>query len=322
MSLEQVKTAILNAERIVIGTHLHPDGDALGSALGLTWALRALGKTVEPLCQDTVPANLRFLPGAEFMRVEPTLPAVDLAVIVDLETISRLGRLAPFFAGMDRKVTIDHHVPDKALGDIRLVDEHAASTAELVYRVVRALEVEITPNIATCLLTGLVTDTGGFRFAATRPRHLVLASRLMRAGADICMINEEAYENRSLAAQKLLGRALSNLVASEDGLIVWSTLGTDDFAATGALEEDTEGIVNQVRMVSGALVAALFREHKPGKIRVSLRSRGDIDVAEMARALGGGGHKNAAGISYDSGTLEEAVAKTVDEVRRWMASSR
>jgi phosphoesterase RecJ-like protein len=301
------------SSRVAVGCHVNPDADTVGSALALTWALLDLGKHVEPLCPDPLPANLLFLPGAELIRGAPPGGAFDLGVLVDLEGLDRVARLAPFFEALPHLLTIDHHRPHQEVGDVRFINMRAASTAELVYRVLRAMAVPLDERIATCLLAGLVTDTGGFRFPNTRPQHLALAARLMRAGADISRIAEEVYENRSLAAQRLLGRALSGLQQTKDGHTVWAAISYKDFQETGSLDADTDGIVNHVRAVANAEVGLLFRETRPGRVRVSLRSRGRVDVAHVAQALGGGGHKNASGCSFNT-SLEEAVRTTLAEV--------
>lgn len=319
MSVKEAASAILDARRIRIGTHVNPDGDTLGSGLALALALRRLRKKVEILCQDPVPVNLTFLPGSELVRPDTTIRTPDLGVLVDLEGLSRVGKLQPLFEGLERVVTIDHHIPEKMVGDVRVIEPDAASTSELVYRVLRQMGVEIDGRIATCLLTGLVTDTGGFRFAATRPKHLELAAKLMRDGADISRIYEEAYENRSFGAQRLLGRALAALKHSKDGRVVWTSIRCTDFKETGSADEDTDGIVNHVRMVTGADVGLLFRETRRGRVRVSLRSRADVNVAEIAKRMGGGGHKNAAGCSFES-PLEPAIKKVLAEVKKWMGS--
>ncbi len=317
--VEQAAETLRRANKILIGAHVNPDGDALGSALALTWALRAAGKTVEPLCQDPVPDNLHFLPGSDWLRESPTFTDCDLGVLVDLEGLSRLGRLAQIFEQAPHLMTIDHHIPDQAVGDVRFIDPEAASTSELIYAVLREFGATIDKNVATCLLTGLVTDTGGFKFPNTKPRHLVLAGRLMRAGANLTTIFEEAYEKRSFGAQQLLGRALSGLQRSKDGHVVWAVIRHADFRDTGSADEDTDGIVNHVRAVESSEVGVLFRETMPGRVRVSLRGRGRVNVASIAKAFGGGGHANAAGCSFTM-DVDEAVRQTLAEVEKWTAS--
>ncbi|GMV35843.1 MAG: phosphoesterase [Fimbriimonadales bacterium] len=312
--------ALREAQRIAIGCHVNPDGDTMGSALALSFALQSLGKESCLLCQDAVPDNLQFLPGSERFRSDPGGFQADLGLLVDLEGMGRLGRLADYFASLPRLVTVDHHQPQDGVGDIRVIDTSAASTAEIAYRVIVELGPHSSAEMATALLTGLVTDTGGFRFPNTRPEHLELAAHWARSGANLASIFEHAYENRSFAAQQLMGRALAGLQRSPDGRSVWAALAYRDFEETGCTDAETEGIVYHLRAIRDAEVAVLFRESRPGRIRVSLRSRGQVDVAAIAHKLGGGGHRNAAGCSFE-GSLDDAVKTTLAEVSAWTDSS-
>ncbi|MEP0765748.1 MAG: bifunctional oligoribonuclease/PAP phosphatase NrnA [Fimbriimonadia bacterium] len=307
------------AQRIAIGCHVNPDGDTMGSALALSFALDALGKTTILLCHDAVPDNLRFLPASERFGNDPEGFEADLGLLVDLEGMGRLGQLAGYFSSLPRLVTIDHHQPQDAVGDVRVIDTSAASTSEIAYRVILEMDVPFTVDMATALLTGLITDTGGFRFPNTRPDHLELAAKWVRTGASLTSIFEHAYENRSFSAQQLMGRALAGLQRSADGQTVWSALALRDFEETGCTDADTDGIVNHLRAIQDAEVAVLFREARPGKVRVSLRSKGQMDVAAIAHKLGGGGHRNAAGCSFD-GSLDNAVKTTLAEVAKWTGS--
>jgi phosphoesterase RecJ-like protein len=315
-----VAAALQGASSVLIGTHVNPDGDTLGSALALLLALERAGKRAEVVCHDTVPHNLRFLPRWEDVHQAPGVGPFDVGVLVDLEGLSRLASLAPAFKALPSLVTIDHHIPSMELGSVRFVDKHAASTAELILRVLRVMGTPIDADIATCALTGLVTDTGGFRFPNTRPKHLVLAAKLVRAGANLSEIITEAYEKRAFRAQRVLGLALSTLERSRDGHVVWASLRHTDFIDSGATDPDTDGIVNYVRAVDGADIAILFRETRPNRVRVSLRSHGTVNVAEIAKALGGGGHANAAGCSFETG-LDDARRCTLAEVVRWTGFS-
>lgn len=312
--------ALRQVGRIAIGCHVNPDGDTMGSALALAFALQALGKATLLLCQDSVPDNLRFLPQSNAFRDDPGGFQADLGLLVDLEGMGRLGRLDDYFASLPLLVTVDHHQPQDAAGHVRVIDTTAASTAEIAYRVIVELGVPLSVEMATALLTGLITDTGGFRFPNTRPDHLELAAQWARTGANLASIFEHAYENRSFAAQQLMGRALAGLQRSPDGQSVWSALAHRDFEETGCTDADTDGIVNHLRAIQDAEVAVLFRESRPGKVRISLRSKGQVDVSAIAHRLGGGGHRNAAGCSID-GSLDDAVKTTLTEVAKWTASS-
>lgn len=310
---------IESSESFLIVPHLHPDGDALGSALALALALRQMGKPiVEVVCHDPVPEIYQFLPGSECVRTElQPRTTYDVAIVCDMSQLSRAGRHEPLIRNARQILQVDHHVPQEPFADVRLIDTTAAATAEVTYRLLRAMNCPLTPEIATCLLTGIVTDTFSFKFPNTTPRTLRIASRLQAAGADISAINERVFETRSFSSVKLLGLALSTLQRTEDGAIAWAAISRRMFKEAGATDEETEGIVNFVRSIRGVRVAMLLRETPNQKVRVSLRSRGAINVAQIASQFGGGGHENAAGCTLEM-SLEEAAQTLVREVLRWM----
>jgi phosphoesterase RecJ-like protein len=321
--LKQAIALIEQADTCLVVCHLHPDGDTLGSGLALYHGLRSLRKhTVRLLCHDPVPDIYRFLPGSELVETaQQPITVYDLALVCDMSQLSRAGRHEPLVRAARRILQIDHHVPQEPFADVRLVDVRAAATAEVAYRLLRALRVPITRDIATCLMTGIVTDTFSFKFPNTTPRTLRIAAHLQSCGADISAINEQVFETRSFSAVKLLGLALSTLKRTEDGRIAWAVIPRSAFEEAGASEEETEGIVNFVRSIHGVHVAMLLRESpNRNKIRVSLRSRGAINVAMIAQQFGGGGHENAAGCTLEM-SLSEAEQVLVQEVQRWMACS-
>ncbi|UCH35774.1 MAG: bifunctional oligoribonuclease/PAP phosphatase NrnA [Armatimonadota bacterium] len=276
-------------------THVNPDGDALGSLLGLALGLESLGIRTAPLCADPVPAIYRFLPGAE--RIASDFPAQPpmLAIAVDSDGRSRVGRLALGLERVCTTVDIDHHATEKAFGDVQWVDPRAAATGEMVYRLLRAMDVAVSPDIATCLYTAILTDTGRFCYSNTSPRVLRIAAALVRAGANPQRIYREVYESKSFSASRLLGLALGRLSQTAEGGVIFSTLTQDDFRSAGSTPDETEGIIDHLRAVRQARAAALFVALPDGGVRVSLRSQGAIDVGEVALRFGGGGHTNAAG---------------------------
>jgi len=312
--LSEAAAAIGESRSIVLACHVNPDGDALGSLLGLALALIPLGKEMVCLSQDGVPDILRFLPGAEIVVTTTDVPAFDLALVVDSGELARVGEsVKPLVARARRVVDIDHHVTAGAFGDIRVLDAQAASTAEIVYALLQTLGVPITPDIATCLFTGIITDTGSFRFQNVTPNTLRVAANLLEAGAPPAHISENVFENRTFAATRLLGSALSALSQTPDGQIIWTHITAQDFRTIGATDQDTEGVVNYVRGVRGAEVGILFREMETDKIRVSLRSRESVNVAEIAARFGGGGHRMASGCTVDAplAEAEQAVVRAV-----------
>ncbi len=318
--LQAFEAEIERADSILIGTHLNPDGDALGSALGLALYLEARGKSVEILCQHNAPRNLRFLPTVERVRQEPSRSDHQLGIIVDLDSFERLGTTARFFETMSPLIVVDHHVPHEAPGDLRIIDTGAAATALMITSILEALGAEITPDMATCLYTGISTDTGSFRFRNTSPDAMMASAILLEKGANLELVSEEIFQNRQLSSARLLGHALETMKLDMDERLAWSCLSFRDFEWAKATDEDTEGFVNELLNIETVQIAALLREAKPGKIRCSLRSRRGFDVAAVAREFGGGGHKNAAGCNFE-GDLADAEHQIVEGMRRCLASS-
>lgn len=312
--------AVLEAKRVRIGTHLNPDGDALGSALALAHFVREQGGAAEVLCNNPAPSNLRFLPDVDSVRQAPKLLDPDLAVVVDLDSLDRLGRVRPYFENFARLIVVDHHQPHEAPGFLRIVDTDAPATAVILTRILQQANHAISPEVATCLLTGITTDTGSFRFSNTTPEALHLAAELVVCGADVAKIGEEVYQRKALPSVRLLGRTIEVMRLEEGRRMAWASLALEDFEVCGAAEEHTEGIVNELLSIDTVEVAALLREPTPGKVRTSLRSRGDLDVAEVARQFGGGGHRAAAGCTFEV-PLRQAEALLVEAMRRCLASS-
>jgi phosphoesterase RecJ-like protein len=321
-SFARAARLLCEAESLLIVPHLHPDGDALGSALGLYHALKQMGKThATVVSHDPVPEIYRFLPEWEQIHTEhPHHHTYDVAVVVDQSQLNRAGKHESLVRTARKILQIDHHVLMEPFADVALVDTSAAATAELVYRLLRHMRLPLTPEVATCLLTGIVTDTFSFKFPNTTPRTLRIAAALQQAGADLSFINEQVFETRSFSAVKLLGLALATLQRTEDGKIAWVSIPRSAFEAAHAHEEETEGIVNFVRSVRGVEVAMMLRESPHHKVRASLRSRGAVNVALLAQQFGGGGHENAAGCTLET-SLSEAERILVAEAKRWMACS-
>ncbi len=316
----QFQKEIEGASSVLIGTHLNPDGDALGCALAMSHYLDGLGIQNEVVCHHLAPKNLQFLPGVNRIKLAPSQEKYDLGIVLDLDSLERLGNAEPYFAGCGRIIVLDHHVPHQAPGNLRIVDTSAPATAVILTRLLINLEAEITSEIATCLLTGIVTDTGSFRFRNTTAEALSLSAGLLEHGGDIATVAEEIFQRKPLASARLLGRTLSNMRLDTDDKVAWSVLYYPDFDSMGAQDEDTEGFVNELLSIETVQVSALLREVKIGRTRCSLRSRGDLDVAAIARHFGGGGHKNAAGCTFEC-PPNEAVELLVPEMRRCLASS-
>ena len=308
------------AKGIVIGTHLNPDGDAIGSALAVSHVLTQLEIEHEVLCADPPPYYLKFLPGSERVKQAPDGEWHSLAILLDLEATSRLGLVSRYFENVSRTLVIDHHIPNEEPGDVRIVFPSAPATCSILLDLFRDSEIDVTPQIADCLLTGILTDTGNFRFPNTDAHSLHSAGYLLERGADLARITQEVYMRKERPASQLAAHAIMSMKTASDGRLAWATLPLDLFERLGANEQHTEGVVNELLSIKGVQIAAILREAKPGKIRGSLRSLGAIDVAAVAREFGGGGHMNAAGITYTGG-LEEAEDALVAALKRCLESS-
>ncbi len=305
----QIAEILCQYASCLIITHVNPEGDAIGSQLALALALEQHGITVACYDKDGVPDNCRFLPTWE--RVLTALPEVipPLVVFVDADGLARCGLTLDELAGVETLVRIDHHLSSTPDLGPALVDTKAAAAGELIYALLPHLGAQLTSDIATCLQAALMVDTGRFSYTNTTPRTLHIAAELVAAGADVPTIVEWTWGRVKLAAAKLLGHALMSLQTTSDGRIAWAVLRNEDFLAAEAHAEDTEGIIDHVRGIRGTEVAALFSE-KRGVVRVSLRSTSNVDVAEVARQFQGGGHKRAAGLTYD-GLVEHAVSEVL-----------
>jgi len=308
------------ASSVLIGTHLNPDGDALGSALAMSMYLTSVGIENEVICHHPAPRNLRFLPGVDKVRQKPKEEKHDLAIWLDLDSSDRLGNMEVHFEAIPRLIVIDHHIPHQAPGDLRIIDVSASATALILTRLFLALGASITPDMATCLLTGIITDTGSFRFRNTTPEALELAAKLIQSGGDLNRISEEVFQRRPLSGTRLLGHMLDTMQLSSENRVAIGVISRDDFAHAEASDEETEGFVNEMLAIETVLVAAILREPKPGKVRCSMRSRGDLDIAAVARSFGGGGHRNAAGCTLDM-PLEEAEDLVLERLQACLASS-
>jgi phosphoesterase RecJ-like protein len=311
--LGAVAAALRDGDRFLVVTHENPDGDALGSMLGLALGLQSLGKDVEMfLAGDApTPAEYRFLPLDDVRRSLPDDLEDRVVVAVDCANERRLGPDDAAFRRAASVVDIDHHHDNSRFGAVNFVDGRASSTAEIVRDLLRELDVELTTTIAEALYTGLVTDTGRFQYTNTTPKALRLAAELVEAGADVHGIFRHVYETVQFAKLKLLARALERAQLFAGGRLVVSHLLKDDFAQVGAEEPYSEGIIDHLRAVEGSEMVALIREPPRGDgppRRVSLRSSHDeVDVSAIARQAGGGGHPQAAGFSSEW-SVDEIVA--------------
>jgi phosphoesterase RecJ-like protein len=322
--IELVVDALRTNGRFLVTTHENPDGDALGSLVGLHLALQELGKdSVMVLGEPALPAEYRFLGLEELglLRARPDDADTRVLVAVDCAQESRIAAkdLLPHAASV---VNIDHHHDNTRFGSVDLVVPDASSTGEILVDVIHALDVTPTPQIAEALYTALVTDTGRFQYSNTTPKALRLAAELIEAGADVTRVFQGVYESLEFAKVKLLGSALRHATIHEGGRVVIAHLTREDFAAAGAEEPFSEGVIDHLRAVEGTELAALIRELPPagGACKVSLRASIDtLDVSAIARQSGGGGHRQAAGFTSDLG-VEGVRAFVLDAYRQATAA--
>ena len=320
--LEAVAQAIRSHDRFLVTTHENPDGDALGSLAAMQRALLQLDKdSVMYLAGATpLPAEYAFMGLGDLGRVLPADAAERVLVAVDCANESRLGPDPDVLHQAPFTIDIDHHHDNSRFGDVNLIVADASSTGEVLRDVFAELGVEVTPEIAEPLYVALVTDTGRFQYANTTPKALRLAAELVEAGADVHKVFQGVYESVQFAKLKLLARALERAAVYEGGGLVVSHLLRDDFSQVGAVEPYSEGIIDFLRAVEGADMAALIREPPRGGSparRISLRaSHDELDVSAIARKSGGGGHRQAAGFSSDESV--EAITEFI--VREFSAA--
>jgi phosphoesterase RecJ-like protein len=317
---EQVLDELRGADRFVLVTHEHPDGDALGSLVAMHRVLRTLGKdSVMLMAQDEfpLPYEYRFFELDGLQSVPPPDVEGRTVIFLDCGNIDRNPAEVVKREGM-HILNLDHHHDNTRFGTVNHVVEDASCTAEIVWDLMRALGVEPTPDIAEALYVGLVTDTGKFMYENTGVRAHVMAAELIEAGVDVHGIYRRLYEDMPYAKLELLGRALAHVQRYDEGALTYARLSRDDFRMAGAEESYSEGIIDHLRSVEGTKVAALAREllseAGSGRKKVSLRATdGSVDVSVIARAAGGGGHRQAAGFSTGLSD-EELVAFLRDQV--------
>jgi phosphoesterase RecJ-like protein len=305
-----------HAEFLIV-SHVDPDGDALGSCLALQWALGDMGKETVTANESPVPANLRFLPGWESVRLARDLIGPYRGVFVlDCPSLDRVGPAAMRLVAPDAAVAcVDHHAGNDGFGDPRLVNVQASATAELIHDILDACGLPITPEIAGCLYAGIVSDTGAFRFINTTPRALRLAARLVERGADPSRTAEALYGQKTAGSLRVLGMALASLESRAGGQVAAMTITREMFVRAEAVPEEADGIVQYAKSLLGAKVGVLIQEPAPGEVRISFRSDGTVDVNEVAGRFGGGGHKNAAGarLRGDLASVRESILSAIEE---------
>jgi phosphoesterase RecJ-like protein len=301
--LSQVVELIDSKRRFAITSHVRPDGDSLGSSLGLYWLLRALDKDPEVIMRDEVPPAYRKLPGAKDVRIAAAVDtSYDAVFVIECSDVSRPGLI-----DLENQfvVNIDHHSTTALFGTINWIDSTASAVGEMIYNLCKAIGVRVTKEIAECVYTALVTDTGSFHYSNTSERTFKVASELVRAGVKPAKISQAVFSNYPWSKIELLGAVLATAKHDSSGRVAWIRQTLEMQARTGACEEDSDGFVNYPLSVGCVEAVAFLKESAPGVYRTSLRSKGDVNVAKVAEKLSGGGHRNAAGCTLH-GTWEEA----------------
>lgn len=296
-TVDQIHTVLRGAQRVLLGTHEHPDADAVGSSLALLHALRLQGKRVTAYLPDPAPFFLEFLPGfSELTTVIPDASAFDVVVLLDYTTLDRT-HLADQVTTHPSTVCIDHHYDNPGQANLNLIVPEAGATAHILTEFFDMTGTPLTNDIATCLLTGIFADTGSFMHESTTPEILKIAARLMKHGARLSHIAHETYQKKDLPGLQMWGRALSRVMVNETTGAAVSVVTFDDFTECQANLDDLSGVVNMLNSLPQVRFALLLAEYAPGKIKGSLRSEPHkgMDVSKLAKYLGGGGHKLAAG---------------------------
>lgn len=302
-------------QKFVVTSHINPDGDAIGSALALCEFLRARGKDAVVISSDATPMVYQWLDPDREMIAPATqddldrIASADAIFIVDVNSWERLGMIGATVRDATAvKAVIDHHPYSEPITPATVVDTKASSTAELVYDLITALGGPLTRRAADGLYTGILTDTGSFRFANTSPVAHRITSKLLDAGVEPAKVYDLVYNQNSEARTRLMGRVLSEISFAGGGQVAWLVVTQQMIKDSGALPEDTSGFVDATMTIAGVEIGIIFVETPEGTVRISLRSRGKKDVNKVAVSLGGGGHRNASGIVF-SGPLSEAVPK-------------
>jgi bifunctional oligoribonuclease and PAP phosphatase NrnA len=299
-----------------VTAHARPDGDAVGSLLACWMMLQRMGKNADMALSDRVPCIYRSLPCAGHVRHWSHVEGdYDTVILLECDGIPRTR-----LSGLENRflINIDHHTSGSAFANVNWIDSSACAVAEMVYQLTGAAGIELSRDMATCLYTAVLSDTGSFSYEGTDAHTFELARNLVRRGADPVHIAQDVYFSNPPAKMHLLGAALANL--RHDGHLAWLWVSQNDMERTHAEEEDCEGIVNYAIAISGIEVAVFLRELRDRRVRLSLRSKGRVNVASIAERFGGGGHENASGCTLD-GPLPRATELILDCLRKEMAAA-
>ncbi len=310
---EQIVDAIRQRQRFVVSSHSRPDGDSIGSQLAFAYAARALGKDVVLVNKDAAPPPLMAFPGVPEIQIADQVPgAFDAAVIMECGDLARTG-----VAGLDRSfvINIDHHKGNTNYGALNWFDEKAAACGEMVFDLINALGVPMTKEIATHIYLAILTDTGSFHYSSISPRTFDICKQMLEAGVDPVAVARSVYDSNNMGRLKLFGAVLSAMQIAPSGRIAIVYLDHEMARAAGGTYEDTEGLINLPLTVKEIQSVVFFKQSEGHDYRVSMRSKGDVDVCAVAKEFGGGGHKNAAGCSA-TGPIDQLRRTFVDMIEQ------
>lgn len=294
--IQRIIEGIRDSRSVCIVGHVRPDGDCIGSQLGLALALRNEGKQVTCWNQDALPDKLAFLDPDRLLQKPKTGLRFDVVIALDCASFERLGTVAECVQDRTLFLNIDHHESNTRYADINWILPKQPSTGELIFRLLRSANWAITPAIADCLFTAVSTDTGSFQYPSTRPNTLYVAGKLVERGADLAKVCHEVYQSFPLPRVRLLQRVYNHFKLTHDNRIAYFWLKKQDYERTGADPDDSEGLIDHLRSIDPVVIACIFEEIEPGLVRISLRSKCEkVNVSDVATQFGGGGHPAAAG---------------------------
>ena len=320
--IDRILDVIREHETFCIVGHIRPDGDCIGSQLGLALALKNEGKKVTVWNQDAIPQKYKFLNAEGLIEKPKRGEQFDCVIATDCACLERLGRVRDCIADRKVLINIDHHQSNPRYGDVNWVSPREPSTGELIYRLMKVARWPITKPIADLLFTAISTDTGSFQYASTRPGTFHAGAELVTRGANLAKICDEVYQSYPVSRAKLLKHVYSKFRLSDNDQIAWFWLKQKDFNRTGAESDDTEGLIDHIRAIEPVVVACVFEEVEPELTRISLRSKNTkVNVNEIAGQFGGGGHPAAAGARI-AGKPLSTQRKVIAAIRRALRAAK
>ncbi len=320
--IDRILEVIRENKTFCIVGHMRPDGDCIGSQLGLALALRNEGKKVTVWNQDAIPLKYKFLVGDDLIEKPKRGEKFDCVIATDCASYERLGTVADCIKNRKILINIDHHATNPRYGDVNWVSPREPSCGELIYRLLKVARWPITKPIADLLFAAISTDTGSFQYPNTRPGTFHAGAELVTRGANLAKICDEVYQSYPLSRAKLLKHVYSKFRLTADDRIAWLWLKKKDFTRTGAESDDTEGLIDHLRAIEPVIVACVFEELEPELTRISLRSKSDkVNVSEICGQFGGGGHPAAAGARI-SGNPLSVQRKVIAAVKRALKAAK